>query len=117
MYNPQDSINITYTYIQTLKASGKSYSGTPVYNVTKDDLQALMDIADKYGFPYEWLVNLIRFESGGTFNPAITNSIGATGLIQFMPTTAKGLGTTTDALRVMTFKQQLVYVDKYLYAN
>lgn len=117
MYNPQDSINTAYNYIQGLRAKGHSYGGTPVYNVSKDDLQALMNIANKYGFPFEWLINLINFESGRTFNPAITNSIGATGLIQFLKSTALGLGTSTDALRKMTFKQQLAYVDKYLYMN
>lgn len=119
MYNQQDSINKTYNYIQGLRTSGKTYNGHPVYNVTKDDIKALMDIANKYGFPGEWLVNLIGFETGKTYSPSITNSIGATGLIQFMPSTASGncLKTTTDALRKMTFKQQLVYVDKYLYCN
>ena len=39
---------------------------------------------------------------------------GATGLIQFMPDTAKGLGTsTTEALSQMTRSEQLKYVDKY----
>ena len=116
MYNPQDSINVAYTHIRNLRAGGHSYGGYPVYNVTKDDLAALKKITDKYGIPFEWMINLINFESGRTFNPAIQNSIGATGLIQFMGSTATGLGTTTDALRKMTFKQQLVYLDKYLYS-
>lgn len=117
MYNPQESIDKAYNYIQALRAKGYSYGGTPVYNVSKDDLQALMSVANKYGFPVEYLINLINFETGKTFNPAITNSIGATGLIQFLKSTAIGLGTSTDALRKMTFKQQLAYVDKYLYTN
>lgn len=115
MYNPQDSIDKAYNYIQGLRAAGKSYGGFPVYNVTKDDLKALMSITNKYGLVFEHAINLINFESGRTFNPAIKNSIGATGIIQFMPSTAKGLGTTTDALSKMTFQQQLVYVDKYIY--
>lgn len=114
MYNIQDSINKTYDYIQGLIAKGYKYGSYSVYNVTKEDLQALNNVASKYGIPFEWLVNLIKHESASTFNPAITNSIGATGLIQFMKNTALGLGTTTDALRKMTFQQQLVYVDKYL---
>ena len=119
MYNQQTSIDKAYNYIQGLRTAGKSYNGTPVYNVTKDDVKALFDIANKYGFPGEYLINLVGFETGRTYNPSITNSIGATGLIQFMPSTAKGscLNTTTDALRKMTFQQQLVYVDKYLYCN
>lgn len=38
---------------------------------------------------------------------------GASGLIQFMPATAKGLGTTTTAIRQMTGTAQLDYVKKY----
>ena len=38
---------------------------------------------------------------------------GATGLIQFMPETARNLGTTTEALSKMTRTEQLQYVDKY----
>lgn len=117
MYNPQDSIDTAYNYIQASRAKGYKYSGTPVYDVSKSDLEALKSITDKYGIPFEWMINLIRHESAGTFNPAITNSIGATGLIQFLSSTAQGLGTTTDDLRKMTFKQQLQYVDKYLYMN
>lgn len=117
MYNPQDSIDTAYNYIQGLRAKGHSYGGYPVYNVSKSDLNELMRITDKYGIPFEWMVNLINHESARTFNPAITNSIGATGLIQFLKSTAIGLGTTTDELRKMTFKQQLVYVDKFLYGN
>lgn len=114
MYNKQDSINTAYTYIQGLRSQGHTFNGYPVYNVTKDDLNVLWGITDRYGFPGEWLVNLINFESGKTFNPAIQNSIGATGLIQFLPSTATGLGTTTAALKAMTFQQQLSYVDRYL---
>lgn len=112
----QDSISVAHTYIQNLRSRGHSFGGYPVYNVTKDDLSALMKLGDKYGIPFEWLVNLINFESGRTFNPAIRNSIGATGLIQFLPSTASGLNTSTDALSKMTFRQQLVYVDRYLYS-
>ena len=119
MYNAQDSINTTYNYIQGLRSSGHRYGSYPVYNVTKSDLEALMKICDKYGIPFEWMVNLINFESGRTFNPAIQNSIGATGLIQFIPSTAADncLNTSTAALKQMSFKQQLAYVDKYLACN
>jgi hypothetical protein len=36
-----------------------------------------------------------------------------TGLIQFMPDTARSLGTTVEALREMTAAQQMQYVEKY----
>ncbi len=117
MYNANQSIDTAYNYIQALRSKGYSYKGTPVYDVSKSDLLELKKIGDKYNIPFEWLINLIRYESGATFSPAITNSIGATGLIQFLKSTAQNLGTTTSDLKKMTFKQQLVYVDKYLYEN
>lgn len=70
-------------------------------------------VAANLGINPNWLMAIINWESAGSFSPAITNSIGATGLIQFMPKTAIGLGTTTAALRQMTAVQQLDYVYKY----
>lgn len=63
----------------------------------------------------EFLLAVMSFETGGTFNPCEKNKAGsgATGLIQFMPSTAKGLGTTTDALCKMTQVEQMDYVEKY----
>lgn len=57
----------------------------------------------------------IAFESGETFRPDIKNMAGsgATGLIQFMPATARGLGTTVEALAKMTAVEQLDYVRLY----
>lgn len=65
------------------------------------------------GIDPNWLMGVMHLETKGTFNPAITNSIGATGLIQFMPSTARALGTSTWALRQMSFTQQLDWVKKY----
>ena len=124
MYNPQDSINTAYDYIKASRDKGYKYGGYTVYDVSKSDLEELKRISDKYGIPFEWMINLIRHESAGTFNPAITNSIGATGLIQFMTkidgklmTYAKADGSSpvgTDKLRKMTFSEQLDYVDGFL---
>jgi hypothetical protein len=55
----------------------------------------------------------MAFETGETFSPSIRNSIGATGLIQFLKSTAIGLGTTTDALARETAIQQLAEVRRY----
>lgn len=71
------------------------------------------EVATRLGINPNWLMAIIHWESAGTFSPSITNGIGATGLIQFMPATAQGLGTTTAALRAMTAVQQLEYVYKY----
>lgn len=58
------------------------------------------------------IAGVISLESG--FNPAAVNPISnATGLIQFMPSTAVALGTTVSALKQMSDVQQLEYVEKY----
>lgn len=61
------------------------------------------------------LMACMHWESGGTFRADIKNAAGsgATGLIQFMPSTAIGLGTTTANLAKMTPEDQLNYVYKY----
>lgn len=61
------------------------------------------------------LMSCMAWESGRTFKPDVKNMAGsgATGLIQFMPTTAKGLGTSVEALAGMTAVQQLDWVEKY----
>lgn len=62
-----------------------------------------------------WLMACMAFESGETFSPSERNRAGsgAIGLIQFMPRTAEGLGTTTAALAGMTAVEQLHYVGLY----
>lgn len=49
----------------------------------------------------------------GLNHQAVNPTSGASGLIQFMPSTARGLGTTVEAIRQMSPVQQLVYVEKY----
>jgi len=58
-----------------------------------------------------WLKRIIWVESKN--DPAAVNSIGATGLIQFVKSTAIDLGTTTEKLRQMLYSQQMDYVIRY----
>jgi hypothetical protein len=61
------------------------------------------------------LMAAMAFETGDSFSPTKQNPrSGATGLIQFMPSTATGLGTSIPALLQMTAIEQLNYVQKYL---
>lgn len=62
-----------------------------------------------------WLMACMAFESAGTFSPSIKNAAGsgATGLIQFMPRTAIGLGTTVEKLAAMDAVTQLDWVAAY----
>lgn len=65
-----------------------------------------------------WLMAVMAFESGRTFSPRVRNpSSSATGLIQFMAATARGLGTTTRKLANMTAVEQLGYVERYFRPN
>jgi soluble lytic murein transglycosylase-like protein len=59
------------------------------------------------------LFAIMDFESAGINHRKVNPLSGATGLIQFMPSTARGLGTSTEALRNMSEIQQLDYVKKY----
>ena len=61
------------------------------------------------------LMTCMAFESGGTFSADIKNAAGsgAVGLIQFMPSTAIDLGTSTYALAQMSPEDQLTYIQKY----
>jgi murein DD-endopeptidase MepM/ murein hydrolase activator NlpD len=72
----------------------------------------LAQVADEMKIPAVWLADVMYFESAG-FQASIVNSIGATGLIQFMPETARGLGTTTAELARMGRVRQMDYVKKY----
>lgn len=70
-------------------------------------------IARRLGVPFNHLMAIMDLESAGTFDPAIKNSYGYVGLIQFGSAAARDLGTTTDALRSMSRIQQLDYVERY----
>lgn len=66
------------------------------------------------GMNPDHLLNVMAVETSGTFNPGIKNpNSSASGLIQFMNSTAQQLGTTTAAIRAMTATQQLDLVFKY----
>lgn len=74
-----------------------------------------LSIGEDSGDGLSKLLTCIAWESGRTFSASVKNAAGsgATGLIQFMPSTAKSLGTTTDKLALMTAEDQLNYVWKY----
>lgn len=61
------------------------------------------------------LMACMAWESGRSFDSAKKNMAGsgATGLIQFMPATARALGTSVEALAKLNAVQQLDWVEKY----
>ncbi len=87
-----------------------------IENVGEEFKDRVHEIAEDLGVDANHLMAVMSFETGGTFSPSVRNGAGsgATGLIQFMPATAKGLGTTVEKLAAMTAEEQLDYVWKYL---
>ncbi len=78
----------------------------------------VIEISQKLGINPNWLMLVFYIETAAAvykiINHRIQNSIGATGLIQFLKSTAIQLGTTTEALKRMSNIEQLDYVYKYL---
>lgn len=83
--------------------------------VSQDFRAKVREIAQRQNLDPNWYMAVMAFETGKTFSPAEKNKAGsgATGLIQFMPSTARNMGTSTQALSNMDAVQQLDYVEKY----
>lgn len=74
----------------------------------------LIRICGPLGMNPDYLAAVMSFESAQKFTADVRNPYsGATGLIQFMPSTARNMGTNTDALAALTPEQQLDWVAKY----
>jgi peptidoglycan hydrolase-like protein with peptidoglycan-binding domain len=74
----------------------------------------VVKIAADLGANPNFLLAVMSFETGETFSPSVRNpGSGAVGLIQFMKETAKGLGTTQEALAEMSAEDQLDFVAKH----
>ena len=75
----------------------------------------MISLCDRLGIEPDHMMACMAFESGETFSPSIYNAAGsgAVGLIQFMPATARGLGTATGNLAALSAVEQLDWVEKY----
>ncbi len=72
-------------------------------------------VAERLQTQPAWLLNVMATES--LFNPAARNPLPgqtASGLLQFIESTARRLGTTTEAIRRMSPLEQLRLVERYL---
>lgn len=82
--------------------------------VSQEFRAKVREIAKRQNIEANWLMAVMAFETGNSFLPYEKNpTSGATGLIQFLPSTAKSLGTTTTRLARMTAVEQLDWVEKY----
>jgi hypothetical protein len=102
---------VLFVFRKNITTAAMIFSGWVTQN-TQAFLAKVQSIASQLDIKADWLMAVMAIESG--LQASITNSIGATGLIQFMPATAAALGTSTAALRAMSNVQQLDYVYKYL---
>lgn len=78
----------------------------------QDFIKKMKEISYDLGIPANWLM-AVMFKESGLNHRAVNKYSGATGLIQFMPDTARRLGTSTDELKQMSNVDQLDYVKKY----
>lgn len=84
---------------------------SPAYRTSFE--KRVREVSATLGIRPEWLMTVMYAESRVN-HLTVNQASGATGLIQFLPSTAASLGTSTAALRGMTPVQQLDYVLKYL---
>lgn len=125
IYNPAESISAWADELDVLReetmvsrnTENRSGRRAPTFNATSkiEDpsfIQAVEDLSAKYNIDPSEVYKVIQGES--SFNPRAKNPSGATGLFQFMPATARELGTTTDAILSMTPTEQVALYDKYL---
>lgn len=89
-----------------------------VWSKDKEFIDKVKQVATTLNCNYIDLLACMSFETGRSFNPAVRNrQSSATGLIQFMADTARGLGTTTEYLASLTRTQQMDWVLKYFKAS
>jgi len=70
------------------------------------------EIAQRLEIDPNWLMQTFMIESSMN-HQAVNPTTNATGLIQFMPSTALSLGTSVAALKAMSNVQQLDWVQRY----
>ncbi len=73
----------------------------------------VISVSNKLGIDPNWLMAVMYIESS-LDHTKVNSSSGATGLIQFLPSTALSLGTSTNELKAMSNIDQMDYVYKYL---
>ncbi len=87
-----------------------------VYNLKAFE-RKVRQVSQKLSIPPEWLMAVMHSESRFDATAANHKGSGATGLIQWMPATAKDFKLTTTKLRNMNHVEQMDYVYAYLNAK
>lgn len=85
------------------------------YGLGPEEALAIAEAADSVGGRGTHLARVMYAES--RMNPrAVNASSGATGLIQWLPSSAQKLGTTTGRIARMSFLEQVALAERYLLA-
>lgn len=83
-----------------------------ISTVTPAFLCALVEMSVRHGWDPNGIAAVISEESG--FNPSAKNpNSSASGLIQFIDSTAASLGTTTAQIRAMSAEEQLPLIERF----
>jgi len=93
-------------------------NGVPTpWSTDKAFIAKVQSVATSINANYIDLLACMANETGATFDPGLVNSIGATGLIQFLSSTATGLGTSTATLKTLSRVDQMDWVLKFFQAQ
>ncbi len=118
MPEPQKVSEDTQALIAGQTLGGIDATTVRGFDKVADDVPFLNEVgavSNRLGVSPTDLLAAMSFETVGTFNPSIKNPNGsATGLIQFIESTARGLGTSTRELAGMSRVEQMAYVEQYL---
>lgn len=119
-FHPSNTALVRQVYAKRNPASAADIQAA--YGISSSLAQKVYDTAVSLNIDPAHLANVIHFESAYKWRPDVENTSYrhqkcgggyATGLIQFIPCTAQGLGTSLAALKAMTAEQQMDYVKKY----
>jgi lysophospholipase L1-like esterase len=104
--------NLDSTSKDTTSMSGTKFENFAIDKHGNKFLEKVKEVGKNVGLDYKIILATMYFES--KMNPSAQNPMSkATGLIQFMPFTAKSLGTSVDSLKNMSAIQQLKYVEQF----
>lgn len=120
--NPSNALtSLSTSPRQSPRSAGPKVKGYALEH-DKEFMAKVKEVADKLGVQPNALLAIMKKESG--LDPSIRNKIAvkmgkpaAVGLIQFMPATARQLGTTSAELANMSAVEQMDYVYKYYKIN
>lgn len=109
-----DSLTVDMPEDQAISTQG-GYALPQEVSSDTEFLNAVGNTSNNLGINQDDLLRIIEFETAGSWSPSVkAPTSSATGLIQFIESTAESLGTSTAALAQMSRAEQMQYVEKYL---